>query len=105
MDQHSVETAASQDLVCREVRPPMGPAGLLSKIPYVVLGLEDHAVRQQAFVAPLKPFAVLAASLALATIRQTLQDLPAMFGLILACGQAQIQPSTAYHHVCTSYRL
>lgn len=72
--------AVSQDLVCRELRPPMGPAGLLSKIPSVVLGLEDHAVRQQAFVAPLKLFAAPAASLARATIRQMLQDLPAMFG-------------------------
>lgn len=64
----------------------MGPVDLLSKMRSGVLGLEDHAVHPQAFVALPKPFAVPAVSLALATIRQMIQDLPAMFGLIRACG-------------------
>ena len=98
-------TAVSQGLVYRELRPPMGPVGPPLKVQFVVLGLEDRAVHQQAFAAPLKFFAAAAVSLAHATIRRMIQGLPAMFGLILEYGQVQIPPSTAYHHACISYRL
>ena len=65
----------------------MGPVDLLSKMRSGVLGLEDHAVNPQAFVALIKLVAVPAVSLALARIGQTVRDLPAMFGLIRACVQ------------------
>ena len=48
----------------------MGPVDLLSKMRSGVLGLEDHAVNPQAFVALIKLFAVPAVSLALARIGQ-----------------------------------
>lgn len=80
-------TVVNQELVCQELRPRMGPVDLLSKMRSGVLGLEDHAVHPQAFVALPKLFAVPAVSLPLATMRQMIQDLPAMFGLIRACVQ------------------
>lgn len=95
----------SQDLASQGLGPPMGPVDLLSEILFAVLGPEDHAVRQLAFVAPPRIFAAATAFLALATIRPMIQGLPAMFGLTLASGQMQIRPSTAYRHVCTSCRL
>lgn len=83
----------------------MGFVGLHSEILIAVLGPVDHAIRQLAFMAPPRTFATATAFLVPATTRPNIQGLPAMFGLTLASGQMQIRPSTAYRHVCTSYRL
>ena len=88
--------AVSPDLACRELRPLMELVGLPIRIPYVVRGLEDLAVRQQAVVALPKTFAAAAASLVPATIQLIVQGLPTTYGLILLSGQVQIQPSIAF---------
>lgn len=69
------------------------------------LGMEVPVAHRQATVARLKPPAALAVSQDLAMIPQMTQDLPEMFTLILASGQALIQQSTAYHLAYTSCRL
>ena len=56
MDLPFVVMAVNQDLVCRELERLMGFVSLSSKTPYVDLGLKDHAVGQQAIVAPPKLF-------------------------------------------------
>ena len=105
VDPPFVVMALSPDLACWELKPLMELVGLPIRNPYVVRGLEDLAVRQQAIVAPLKISAVAAASLVPAKIPRIVQGLLATYGLILLSGQVQIQPSTAFPHVCTSCRL